>query len=1310
MKVVNVGTLSLSQGIGIYIKGDLVHGVKDEKGGDKLIHNNNGVIILDGNLENRYPDNTLFSFVKALDSLLGKRSTIKIDKNHYYKSSVVLRGKTSSFTGRISMNHLYLEKDTDDSKLLVKGIDSLNYLELKKGNVFLEKPLVFKGSFAQIKGETKDHRILGKPIIFNKINQEYRLGGSGLYFKPLDSDNTPKEDLYFKIIRYHDTLRVKREEGIGTQLSHGNYFECWPKSDDGFLASSDNPIKYSELSIESNLKGNDWRLRWGSSNLDSWETPVALERVGTTNILKANKVLSENLIEATSLHFAVGKQDCEAEDLPKFELKPDESTPVVLKKDETGVNYTLYRCAENQNDTIVNSSISNNKIDNTSKAILEKGSISENFKGGKANINEIGKYTVTVFNQWGCSSVRNIVAVHKPIGLSDFSIETDDSGQKVGKGNKEANVFLKGESFKIKAKTDAGGSLSLYVKKAKDGTGNKNAEEFKLIESLSQQTKEVTTFSRQFDEIGKYLLMVKAESVYGCDTAVMDSLYILPKPEVMLSFVGKNGKNDKIGKKCKGEAELSVAKSMKEYNGHDISEVWSNILDEGMQLTFADETLTFFDEVPKQDPETVENPFDNTGEYFISKENSGKIKWSGELPSYVYPKTDIQSNTLSYFVHEAPSFNIIVNSESVNDNTTLTYCEGSNVLLDVELKSNLKNGEAFSYEFKEGTKTLAENKPIGIVAELGTRTVYANVISTWNKISCPAKKSADILGMKKLKGQVEINRLNGPVWWSGVTQTFVAKVGNGQVIKDGLTYEWRINGKQLAEKSNTLNYKFSLRKDEWSKTFKVSVTVSYAQGTCPTTVESDVTVHQLVLPTLSLDKNAICSGEKALVALSWAKDSSPDLKDLKIDWGELKKADGTDPGQSTRFYIAPESDMKVLAEISYKGKTQQVSSNIKVHALPVFKPNLASEWATCGNQLIKPLSEVFNNETGVTCWWKGSEVNELSFSESQEVKLKLRNEHGCESEEKQIDVTVAKYDGKDLSFALDISACTKAKAKVNVPDAENSKTTFHWIYEEKTITDKESNSEWIITESGKYSVSTKYQLNDNLVCESKTHDFEVGIFKWPKNELNNNEYSLCAGEDVLLDSEYGSEPEEYDFSWFLDDVKIGGAVESTLSVSNGGVYKVDVVRSGCTGAKKTFTINVTQHELPDVPIINLVKTSFCAGDVLTASLNNPKLNTTYTWYIDGEAVGNSNKLQHQLAEAGEHTIKVKAANEKGCEKHSEEKKITVNNRPKASFEAKKVVCRGASVTLSSKQEADKYDWKVGASTHNGRQLEQTFDQ
>ena len=152
--------------------------------------------------------------------------------------------------------------------------------------------------------------------------------------------------------------------------------------------------------------------------------------------------------------------------------------------------------------------------------------------------------------------------------------------------------------------------------------------------------------------------------------------------------------------------------------------------------------------------------------------------------------------------------------------------------------------------------------------------------------------------------------------------------------------------------------------------------------------------------------------------------------------------------------------------------------------------------------------------------------------------------------------------------------------------------------------------------------------------------FDIGNVDLGNDILTEDGTAICEGESIILDAGNSAEAT---YQWFKDDIEITGETNSTLEVTETGLYRVDVqfiLAPDCTASDEILV------EFFIEPIIDLGEdflTCFEEGTQLDASPTNMNPNdATYEWSLDGNILAGEILPILIITETGTYSVIVTA--------------------------------------------------------------------
>lgn len=229
-----------------------------------------------------------------------------------------------------------------------------------------------------------------------------------------------------------------------------------------------------------------------------------------------------------------------------------------------------------------------------------------------------------------------------------------------------------------------------------------------------------------------------------------------------------------------------------------------------------------------------------------------------------------------------------------------------------------------------------------------------------------------------------------------------------------------------------------------------------------------------------------------------------------------------------------------------------------------------------------------------------------------------------------------------------------AGASVELSAQAIGATGYQWYVDGAAIAD--ATGEVLLVEApGDYTVVSS---NANGCSSAASQAVAIALLPVPDTQVVTvaGPTTFCAGGSVEL----GISATAQSIQWSVNGNAIPGAVDTVLSVVEGGNYTVVIMApSGCSSAASD-AITVVVDAQPEVPVLSSTEpTTFCfgGGSTLLAVADAGD----YAWFLDGTMIPGTNSLQLSVYEEGAYTMSVTTAN--GCSATSAATMVVVNPLP-----------------------------------------------
>lgn len=192
-------------------------------------------------------------------------------------------------------------------------------------------------------------------------------------------------------------------------------------------------------------------------------------------------------------------------------------------------------------------------------------------------------------------------------------------------------------------------------------------------------------------------------------------------------------------------------------------------------------------------------------------------------------------------------------------------------------------------------------------------------------------------------------------------------------------------------------------------------------------------------------------------------------------------------------------------------------------------------------------------------------------------------------------------------------------------------TTYQWLYNGQTITGA-TNWNYIPIQEGIYSVATT-----SANCSKVSDVIYLNIDSLDSVMLTSeSDTIICNNEEITLSA---TSYENALYVWLKDNAPVNTSSSSTLTISEGGNYSVNVVLGSCS--KLSNTIMVNQVTIPDVTIsASSSQIVTCSGNTATLSAVPFVDNATYQWFIDGNLIMNANSNEYTAQIGGNYSFTI----------------------------------------------------------------------
>jgi gliding motility-associated-like protein len=191
--------------------------------------------------------------------------------------------------------------------------------------------------------------------------------------------------------------------------------------------------------------------------------------------------------------------------------------------------------------------------------------------------------------------------------------------------------------------------------------------------------------------------------------------------------------------------------------------------------------------------------------------------------------------------------------------------------------------------------------------------------------------------------------------------------------------------------------------------------------------------------------------------------------------------------------------------------------------------------------------------------------------------------------------------------------------------------------------------------------------NESIITVAPLPDLQIT----PTGPVN-----ICTGDNAVLTLNPSG---LQNIQWSRDGQPIGGATNSTLTVTTAGTYTaVGESAAGCPGASNAVVVNVLNQFSID---ISASASGFCPSETVTLSINTPGV-LNIQWSLNGQPISGANGSTLQATAGG--TYAVTGENANGCPGVSNDIIITAYATPTISIipSGSSTICAGDDISLS----------------------------
>ena len=315
-------------------------------------------------------------------------------------------------------------------------------------------------------------------------------------------------------------------------------------------------------------------------------------------------------------------------------------------------------------------------------------------------------------------------------------------------------------------------------------------------------------------------------------------------------------------------------------------------------------------------------------------------------------------------------------------------------------------------------------------------------------------------------------------------------------------------------------------------------------------------------------------------------------------------------------------------------------------------------------------SQVFNAGTFSSYLWSNNQTtSSITVNTSGNYSVKVTDNYGCVNRD-TVALTVVKLPAPDTLKNMSICKSNNLLFDAGLYNNGNGPFTYLWnngsIASSITLNNVSSNAVVFV------------DITDKYGCKGRDSATITILPNLPVVLSSNNDTVLCAGETIILSSNYAA---PYHFLWSTGDttqtISVGNSQTVTLTVNDG---------KGCTGSK---AIQILVNPLPDMTKIP-IQASICSGDEATIGFDFGN-GYSYLWNNDATSATLKTKVGS--------TYSVKVTNKiTGCFADTNVL-VEVHANPTMTLGKDIDTCAGSVITLVSQPQNIGWTYNWSNNTH-----------
>lgn len=454
-------------------------------------------------------------------------------------------------------------------------------------------------------------------------------------------------------------------------------------------------------------------------------------------------------------------------------------------------------------------------------------------------------------------------------------------------------------------------------------------------------------------------------------------------------------------------------------------------------------------------------------------------------------------------------------------------------------------------------------------------------------------------------------------------------------ITNGTSYLWEKQGSTLGmDASYTVS-------EEGLYTFTSSF-----DGECPNSIS--IQVFEVDPPTVDLPETlTICQGDQATI-------EGP-LGNYTYDWKYNNQSIGDN--QAITVDQAGSYTLEVTDPLG--------CSTMKEVTLSLESPPTTSledqSISLCNGDATQI---TFVSDANTIVWYKDGDLfsvenpKDVSLTEGGVYTVSAYNTEGC-SNDKTVSINI--IEAPVFNITGNTTSCAGTPISLTVDGNAN---TYSWTNEAGTEIGQGTTVEF--TESTKVTITG---IGD--AC-STTRTIDVVFSETPTLEVANTTIDLCTGETKSINCTTNGDS----IVWFKNGVVLDNQIGTSLDVSEGGTYIIDVYNTA--GCKSSESIAVTAYDIPEIDLDEMA--ALCPGESITLNIDL-KTGESISW-SNGETSSIINIAHSNTLEQKTYELMATITNAGSC---TASDKMIITEYPKAQAvitAPQNFLCKGDSLILN----------------------------